>query len=380
MNIVKKYNLLFLSVVLLFASCVGNRKKTNDAEVVRHHEIKYASGFDIVEYAGYTEVLVHNPWDSTAVLHRYILVEKDSVLPSNLPDGQLIRTPLENVVATSSVYCKILQELNALPVISGVCEPEHVTVEYIVEKIKTGAIADLGQTSSPDVEKIMLIDPEAIMIAPIQGISYGAMEKTDVPLIETPDYMESTPLGRAEWMKFYAVFLGKEQLADSLFADVKLKYNAIKEQVATTSVRPTVFNDTKYGNVWYVPGGRSFIANLLKDAGAMYLWNDDTTTGSLPLSYEAVLDKAEKAQFWLIKYNNKSVDMTYNMLEREFKPYSYFDAFKNRKIYGCNTGKVAYYEDLPVHPEYILQDMAAVFHPELFPEYQSEYYIKMEVQ
>ncbi|MDR1810083.1 MAG: ABC transporter substrate-binding protein, partial [Prevotella sp.] len=350
--------LFVLPVILYLSSCGGSDRKKSHTDAVRQYDIKYAAGFDIAEYAGYTEVRVYNPWDSASVLCNYILVEKGRELPPNLPEGQLIRTPLENIIASSSIYCTILQELNMLPVITGVCEPEHISVEYIIQGIKTGAIADLGQTSNPDIEKIILLDPEAIMIAPIQGMAYGAIEKTRVPLIETPDYLEATPLGRAEWLKFYAAFVGKEHTADSLFAEVEQKYNAIKGKSAAVTNRPTVFNDTKYGNVWYMPGGKSYMANLMKDAGASYLWADDDATGSTPLSFETVLDKAEKAQYWLIKYNNKSADMTYNILEKEFKPYSYFDAFKNRNTYGCNTGKVSYYEDLPVHPEYVLQDLA----------------------
>jgi iron complex transport system substrate-binding protein len=370
--------LFILSISLFLTSCGNGNKNENDAEILQHGNIRYATGFDIKKYANYVEVTVHNPWDSTNILRKYVLVEKDKALPPDLPAGVLIRTPLENVAVTSSIYCTILQELDMLKIISGVCEPQYVIIDYISKGIENGTIADLGQTGSPDIEKIILTNPEVIMIAPIQGASYGAIEKTHIPLIETPDYMESTPLGRAEWIKFYAVFLGKEEMADSLFSEIERQYNKIKEKTSHTSVRPTVFNDVRYGNVWYVPGGKSYMANLMKDAGASYLWEDNPATGSIPLSYEMVLEKAETAQFWLIKYNNKFAGLTYENLKKEFKPYSYFDAFRNKNIYGCNTGIVTYYEDLPVHPEYILQDMAAIFHPELFPEYQPKYYKKLE--
>lgn len=135
--------------------------------------------------------------------------------------------------------------------------------------------------------------------------------------------------------------------------------------------------DLKYGNVWYIAGGKSFLANMVKDAGANYIWADDSSTGALPLAFETVLDKAGEAEIWLVKYNNME-DLTYLRLANEYKPYSYFTAFKNRSIYECNTGKSTYYEDLPIHPDYILQDMAFVFHPELFPGYEPKYYQKMK--
>jgi iron complex transport system substrate-binding protein len=366
--------LLFL---LALSSCRDKNSKEREAEAPDVCDIKYATGFSIKKYTGYTEVKVYNPWDSTSVLKNYILVEKNRELPTVLPEGTLLRTPLENISVTSSIYCTVLQELNMLHIISGVCEPEHIQVDFIAKGIADGSIANLGQTGSPDLEKIILTAPEAILIAPIQGMAYGAIEKTKIPLVETPDYMESTPLGRAEWLKFYAVFLGKETAADSLFSEIERRYNGIKETVAAAPSHPTVFNDVKYGNVWYVPGGKSYMANLMKDAGATYLWNNNSATGSVPLSYEAVLDKAENAQFWIVKYNNKLADMSYESLEKDFKPYSYFNAFRMRNIFGCNTGKATYYEDLPVHPEYILQDLAFVFHPGLFPGYIPKYFHKL---
>ncbi|GAB6013019.1 ABC transporter substrate-binding protein [Viscerimonas tarda] len=374
-----KIKILLLALVFLsLYSCRNGGEKRADATALERCDIKYAKGFDIKKQAGYVEVTVYNPWDSTSILQKYILVEKDKDLPPELPEGRLIRTPLENIAVFSTVHCAVLQELGILNIISGVCEPQYINVDYIAKGVADGSIADLGQASSPNIEKIIMIDPEVIMVSPIQGMAYGAIDKTGVPLIETPDYMESTPLGRTEWIKFYSAFLGKEQQADSLFADIEHRYNEIKTQVEQTTGRPTVFNDVKYGNMWYVPGGKSYMANLLKDAGACYLWADDEATGSVMYSYEAILDKAEDTQFWLIKYNNRGPDMTYKSLEKEFKPYSYFDAFRNRNVYGCNTGKVPYYEDLPIHPEYVLQDMVAVFHPALFPGYEPRYFKKLE--
>jgi len=368
--------LIFISLYIL-AGCSGKRSSdTNKDDSSGTYTVEYAKGFDIKKYDGYTLVTVNDPWDSARVLQKYVLVDKGKELPVNLPAGVLIRTPLKKVAVYSTIHCTVLNELGALDIVKGVCEPGYVDIEYIREGIKNGTIVDLGLASSPNIEEIIMINPDAVMATPIQGFTYGSIEKTKIPMIETPDYMESTPLGRAEWIRFYSVFLGKEQLADSLFNETVLKYNAVKEAVAGVSDRPTVFTDTKYGNVWYMPGGKSYMANMLKDAGAAYIWGDDESTGSQALAFETVLDRAGESRLWLIKYNQPA-DMTYNQLEMEFKPYSYFNAFKERNIYGCNSGKVTYYEDLPIHPDYILQELAYIFHPGLFPGYIPRYYHKL---
>jgi iron complex transport system substrate-binding protein len=165
-------------------------------------------------------------------------------------------------------------------------------------------------------------------------------------------------------------------LADSLFRETAAYYNQLKELSTHVDRQPSVFTETIYSGVWYLPGGQSYMAHLFRDAGADYLWKDDTSTGSIALSFESVLDKAEKADFWLIKYNTPQ-DMTYEALKQNYPNYAFFDAFKRRNIYICNTGKVPYYEELPIHPDFVLKDMVGLFHPELLPDYQTKYYDKM---
>ena len=371
----KQFIALFFTLLLL-SSC-GNKKEGQTEVASETYNVEFAKGFTIKKFDNYVQVTVTDPWDSTSMLRKYILVDKKAELPANLPQGILVRTPLENVAVYSTIHCTVLNELDLLGIIKGVCEPEYVDIDYIQTGIKNGSIADLGLAGSPNIEKIIMLDPEAIMATPIEGQTYGSIEKTKIPIIETPDYMEATPLGRAEWVKFYSVFLGKEELADSLFKATVRNYDAVKSKIAGVKERPTVFTDRKYGNVWYMPGGKSYMSNMFKDAGATYIWEtDNDRTGSLPLPFETILDRAGDAQFWLIKYNQPT-QMTYNQLEEEFKPYSYFGAFKNRNIWGCNSGVVPYYEDLPIHPDYILQELAYIFHPELFTDYQPRYYRRL---
>ena len=369
--------LLLISFILIFAGC-NNRKPAGEDNSQAHteYEVHYAKGFQVKKYDNYTTVSVRDPWDTTRTLQTYILVDKTKELPTDLPKGTIVKIPLNNVATYSTIHCSTLNELNAVDLIKGVCEPQYIKLANIQDGLKNGAIADLGMASKPDAEKLIMLSPDAIFATPIQGWTYGSIEKTGIPILETTDYTESHPLGRAEWIRFYSLFIGKEHLADSLFAITESNYNAVKEAVAKTSIHPSVFTDLRYQGKWNMPGGKSFMANMLADAGASYTWSDDESGTYMPLAFESVLDKAGEADCWIIKYNWPE-DMTYESLKKEYKPYSYFKAFKEKNIYGCNTAYSSYYEDLPIHPDYILKDMAYIFHPELFPGYAPKYYKKI---
>ncbi|MDR0825172.1 MAG: ABC transporter substrate-binding protein [Prevotella sp.] len=371
--------ILLFSIIFVLAACNKNRSAGQgyvQSQEDTTYTVHYARGFQVKKQVGYTIVSVRNPWDTTRLLQTYILVDKQKEPPVNLPQGVIVRIPLSNAATYSTIHCSSLNELNAVDIIKGVCEPQYIKLDIIQQGIKNGTIANLGMASKPDVEKIILLNPDAIFATPIQGWTYGNIEKTGIPVLETTDYVESHPLGRAEWIRFYSLFTGKEQLADSLFAITEKNYNEVKAMVAKTSRRPSVLTDIRYQGTWDMPGGRSFMANMLADAGTLYPWNDDKSTSHIPLAFESVLDKAGEADIWIIKYYAPS-DMTYESLAKEYKPYSYFKAFKQKNIFGCNTAYSDYYEDLPIHPDYILKDMAYVFHPELFPGYVPKYYKKL---
>lgn len=372
----KKQLILLLGLFFLISACQNKKEQKNENATSQSYVVKYAKVFDVKKYDDYTLVTVNDPWDSLRVLQKYILVEKTKEIPANLPQGTLVRTPLSSVAVYSTIHCAVLRELNSLPIIKAVCEPEYIEDVYVHEGLKNNTIVNMGLAGSPDLEKLIMVDPEAILASPIQGTPYGSIEKTGIPIIEIPDYMEATPLGRAEWIRFYSLFIAKEEAADSLFSAVEEEYNRLSTKITESGTKPTVFTDLKYGNAWYIAGGKSYIANLLADAGADYVWADDETTGATPMNFETVLDKAGEADIWLIKYNQPNT-MTYESLKREYKPYSYFKAFTNKSVYICNTGEVPYYETVVIHPERILANFAYIFHPELFPDYEPVFYKRM---
>jgi len=374
----KYFNItLLFTIILVLAGC--NKRKPAGQDNIqpdKEYTVYYAKGFEVNKFNDYTAVSVRDPWDTMRMLQTYILVDKTKELPAGLPEGTVVRVPLNSVATYSTIHCSTLNELDAVGIIKGVCEPEYIKLKNIQESVKNGTIANLGMASKPDTEQIIMLAPDAIFATPIQGWTYGSIEKTGIPILETTDYTESHPLGRAEWIRFYSLFIGKEQLADSLFAITEKNYLEVKEAVAKTENRPLTLTDIRYQGKWNMPGGKSFMANMLADAGASYPWADNNSSTYMPLAFESVLDRAGEADVWIIKYNWPE-DMTYESLKKEYKPYSNFKAFKGKNIYGCNTAYTSYYEDLPIHPDYVLKDMAYIFHPELFPDYTPRYYKKI---
>ena len=367
----------YVWLIFFFFVLVSCRNHSVPGEILQKNDvIEYASWFDYEEFSDYTKIVVKSPWDSTAYLQTYILVPKNQPLPDSLPSGTLIRTPLERTVCFPSVTCGFLRELGVDSTIVGVAESQYIHIESIQEKIKNGQILDVGQAFNPDSEKLILIQPEAIFANTLQDAGIGQITKTGIPVIECVEYMEFIPLGQSEWLKFIALFFDKKDEADRLFSETKDRYNELKALVGDIKNRPTVFTETMYGNVWYLPGGKSYMAHLLSDAGANYIWKDNENSGSIALSFEQVLLEAEKADYWLIKYYDAK-EMSYADLSSQNANYSLFQAYKNRRIQTLNTLKTAYYEELPIHPDIMLSDMISIFHPELLPDYTPVYFQKM---
>jgi iron complex transport system substrate-binding protein len=368
--------LILLIGVLLFFSCQRKEQGMTTAPSNNYtiDSIYYARGFQITSYPDFKLVSLKNPWHSDKHLQTYILVPKNRELPSSLPEGIVIRTPLERTVVFSSVVCGMLNELDVLSSLTGVAEPEYIDVPFIQAGIAAGTIRDIGRASHPDIEKLLLLNPEAMITNPVNEAGAGSLGKLTAPVIPCLEWMENHPLGQTEWIRFLGLLFDKQALADSLFFATVCAYNNLKLLTDNLTDRPTVFMEKKYGDFWYMPGGKSYFAYLLQDAGADYVFGDNTGTGSIPFAFETILDRAGKADFWLFKYYNRQ-DITYHQLAAEYANYALFDAYKNRNVFACNTLKTSYYyRELPLHPDWILKDLIAVFHPELLPGYRGRYY------
>lgn len=368
----KSNRILLFLLLLLAASCQNKKVAEKDIEGVVIP--RYAKFFYFKEAEDYTQLTVFDPWRTGEVLIQYNLIPREKEAPLHLPPGEIIRIPLEQTAVFPTVICSFMNELGVTSTITGVAESEYIHIPEIQEKIKDGRIADVGFASNPDVEKLMMAHPEVIFANTMSDAGHGQISKTAIPVIECVEYMENTPLGQAEWIRFIGLLFDREAEADSLFRKVEEEYLLLKELATQASGKPTVFTELLYSGVWYVPGGRSYIANLISDAGGEYCWKEaNEQTGSVNLSFEQVLDKAENADFWLFKYYNPQA-MTYRALLSSHANYKLFRAFQEESIYACNTFVDPYYEQLPIHPERVLKDLVRIFHPELLPGYETMFY------
>lgn len=367
--------LLVAMYMQLLVSCKTN--KVDDVAVVGDTlDIRHASLLQIIECDGYTAVDVKNPWNGK-LMQRYLLVPKDSALPDVMPRGTLLRTPLDNILVFSTVHAELLDKLGCADAITGVCDARYITLPRVRQGVERGDIIDCGSSLDINVERVVQLSPCAAWVMPFENGGYGKLDKLHLPIVECAEYMENSPLGGAEWVRFFGRVMGCAATADSIFSVVERNYQSLCDSISKCTTQPSLMCELKGSSAWYMPAGNSTMGRLYRDAGANYLFAYNEGNGSVPLAFETVLERASDADVWLVKYG-ADCDKTYKSLAADFAGYEYFDAYKNRNIYACNVNCKRFYEETPFRPDILLRELAAIFHPELFPDYQLRYYEKMQ--
>ena len=408
----KQYILLCgATVALLMAACQGGKTAAADAEAGDTLEMKYAKLLTIVKHGDggetsdaaegidyqYAEALVANPWKAGTMLHRYILIPKGeegdktvTMLAKRRSTGarcttDTVRTPVERSAVFIAPHCQLMYELGCQQAIRGVCDLNYINIPDVKKRAalsgNTSAqnpIVNCGSSMAPDIERIIALKPEAILLSPFENSGgYGKLDKLHIPIIEAADYMESSPLGRAEWMKFYGMLFGNEEgksngisgscepKADSLFAKIEKEYLSLKAQAAGYRKGLSILTERKTGNVWYVPGGQSTIGILLKDANARYIFEDDQHSGSLAMSPEQILAKGKQVDVWAFKYFG-GAPLSQAQLLQEYDGYKALAAFNRGNIYQVDTSTVPYFELTSFHPELLLREFIILAHGERF--------------
>jgi iron complex transport system substrate-binding protein len=362
---------LLVSFVLLLSivsSCGSNSRPVGEKGDTLH--LQYAQQLTMVKYKGYTEVSLADPWHKGKILHRYLLIprgrEGECVLKKiNTSDGTVVRIPVTRSVLFTTVHCSLLADLGVKSAVKGVCDLQYILLPWVEKNGKPApGIVDCGNSMNADIEKIIDLRPQAILLSPFENSGgYGKLDEIHIPVIECADYMESTPLGRAEWMKFYGLLFGREQQADSLFLQVCKQYHQFQAQARHMRTHPKVITELKTGAVWYVPGGASYVGQMIADAGARYAFASDKSEGSLSLTFEKVLDEAGDADIWLYKYNDHPCNL--KELLSGYTGYQQMKAFQDKQVYGADCARVPFYEESGFHPERVLRDMMIIFHPEI---------------
>ena len=376
--------ILFLLTIVLLTACGGQRPPQSWAERLQESTapdslvFRYARLIHVEQREGCRVVYIDNPWMQGKGLHTYVLVPYDAPLPDDLPGGTIVRTPLRRSVVFTSVHCALIDQLQATAQVAGVADLKYIKVPFVREGVQSGRIADCGDGMSPVVEKIIDTEADALLLSPFENAGgYGQMEDINIPIVECAEYMEMSPLARAEWMRFYGMLYGKEKEAEQLFAQVETNYTALKQQAATAADRPSVLVDKMAGSVWYVPGGRSTIGQMLSDANADYPWTDDTHSGSLQLAIETVLERAGESDFWLLRYDSPT-PLTMLQLLSEKDGYQMVRSVENERVYGCNVTTSMFYEETPFRPDLLLQDLIKILHPDIPNLPEPRYYHKIE--
>lgn len=447
------------TAALLMAACQGGKTAAADAEAGDTLEMKYAKLLTIVKHGDgeessdaaegidyqYAEAIVANPWKAGTLLHRYILIPKGeegdktvAMLAKRRSTGarcttDTVRTPVERSAVFIAPHCQLMYELGCQQAIRGVCDLNYINIPDVrkraasagkasSEKASSGnassgnasaqnSIVDCGSSMAPDIERIIALKPEAILVSPFENSGgYGKLDKLHIPIIEAADYMESSPLGRAEWMKFYGMLFGKDKnisttaaveasmtaagkaseatagkasgaaagkaseatlpascelRADSLFAQIEKEYLKLKAEAGKLPKGLSILTERKTGNVWYVPGGQSTIGILLKDANARYIFSDDKHSGSLPMSPEQILAKGSQVDVWAFKYFG-GAPLSQVQLLQEYDGYKALAAFSRGNIYQVDTSTVPYFELTSFHPELLLREFILLAHGSRF--------------
>ena len=355
-----KQLLTFVLTLLLLASCQSRdgQQKATGGDTLR---FSYARLLTVVKYDHYTVARVADPWKAGHTLHTYVLIDrKDSAKVENLPEGTKVYVPIRRSVVFTTAHCQLLEWLHAADQISGVADLQYINIPDIQQRVLQKKIIDCGNGMQPSIEHILDLKADALLLSPFENSGgYGKLEQTGIPIIEAADYMEPSPLARAEWMRFYGLLYGKEETADSLFTQVETSYLLQCKKAKKQAKRQSVLTERITGNVWYVPGGQSTTAIMIADAGGQYPFSYDRHAGSLQLSLEQVIEKASGADTWLVKYNAPA-RLTRASLLAECNGYKALKAFRTGNVYACDCTSSHYFEETPFHPDYLLQDLIQI--------------------
>lgn len=360
----------FCVAALLTGSCAAPLKPQPKEGAMTSLPLTYARNLRLNDHDdGWSEAEIINPWDTTHLLQRVALVP-DSVaeVPSSVPeDAMVVRTPLRHSLITTSMHLNLLSELGVNEAVAGVTDAAYIRVKYVNDGLADGSIMDCGATASPTIERVISLCADGILVSPYEtGGDYGKLEKLGVPVIYTADYAEAEPLGRAEWMKYYGMLFGREAEADSLFEAVAEDYNRqcarIDRIIAGDSRRPSVVLDQPYQGTWWVNGEGAVTDVFIRKAGGSNPFSTKEKGNTVAYAPERVLIEAGNADVWLIRYYAEK-EMTLKDLERNTPMASRFAAFASGNVYGVNTAREMYFDEVPFHPEYLLGDLCEILHP-----------------
>jgi iron complex transport system substrate-binding protein len=344
-------------------------------------KLSYASGFKVSAAGNAKFVEVTYPFQGATSGYKYLLVQRGDSIPSHDPETRVITIPLRSIVCTSTTHIPLLDYLGETDKLVGFPTTDYISSEKMRRRIDEGKIEELGVDKGLNLERMAMLKPDMVMGYTMSS-DYGSLKKVEelgVSVVLNAEYLEKHPLGRAEWIKFMALFFNKEREADSVFSAIEKSYLETKALADGTSVKPTVLSGIVYGDAWFMPGGQNYAAKLFKDAGCNYLWASDSSHGFLELSFESVYAKAREADLWI----GVATFKTLNELKASDHRYAKFKPFRQKQVYTYNArigakGGSEFLELGYLRPDFILKDLVKLAHPELLPGYSLYFHRKLE--
>ena len=373
------YSILFF-VAFIITGCKNETTPVSVKSVEITNAVTHAKGLQIYRYDGYTVVKVTNPWPDAKNAYTYVMQKKGGIIPDSLKNYTTVQVPLKTVVVTSTTHIPSLEALGVENTLIGFPGTNFISSKNTRVRIDSGKVKEAGANESLNTEVMIDLAPDAVVGFSISSNnkSLNSIEKSGMKVLYNGDWTEQSPLGKAEWIKFFGALYDQEDKADKLFADIEKAYSEAVTLAQKAITRPTVLGGAMFQDHWYLPQGKSWAALFLKDAKADYLWADTDGTGSLSLAFETVLDKAENADVWMGPGQFTSLkEMT------DTNPhYAQFKAFKTKNVYSYSskkgaTGGILYFELAPNRPDLVLKDLISIFHPELLPGYELHFFEKL---
>lgn len=369
-------------IFLVIISCKRESANRESSEfIISKTEIKYAVGFTVTYLENAKLVNVIQPHQNTKAGYTYLLVEAGKPIPYHPEGTKVITIPISTIVCTSTTHIPLLDYLNETKTLVGFPSTNYISSLKARARIDQGKIAELGIDKGMDLERLTTLKPDLVMGYTVSGDlgQFKKIEELGIPVIINAEYLEKHPLGRAEWIKFMALFFNKEKMADSVFNAIEKSYLETKELASHASKKPSVLSGIVYGDTWFLPGGKNYAAQLLQDAGCNYLWADNESNGFLELSFESVYEKAWQADFWI----GVASFISLKEINDADKRYSKFKPFQKGMVYTYDARKGAkggseFFEVGYLRPDIILKDLVKIAHPDLLPEYDTYFHKRLK--
>lgn len=362
-----------LMCILILSACTKVATDVDSSTHDKQNELTYARGLQIFRDGNSYIAKIVDPGDTTNILATYVFPDSDTTKVTTKYNGAIVIRPGKlSLFVYTSVHASALEELGEIDQVKMVVDAQYFQQKAIINGLKNGSISNAGNSASPVIENILHKQPDLAIVSVYDGMNVNVLEHTGTPIVYMAENMESTPLGRAEWIKFLGLLSGKKEKADSIFRCVERNYIASKKAARNAKTRPNIMLETMYQGIWYMAGGNSCQARLIEDAGGAYVFDNNGSKGGIPLSFEQVLSEAATANIWLIHLYDR--ELTKNNLIAEDERYALFASFVNNRIWSSNSAVSRVFEDASFHPDKILKDYLIIFHPELSKSGTPKYY------